>query len=93
MNNLWVWLLQQILPRRYWYRNLYLRSNHWRKIRAAKIQQAKRRCLNCGHIIPHNQLVDVHHKYYYSNRVSILWHEKLNDLQVLCRACHNKEHS
>ncbi len=93
MNNLWVWLLQHILDRYYWYDNYYPRSNHWRKLRERKIKQVKRRCEYCGRLIAHNQVFHVHHKLYYRNGKSILWHEKLNDLQVLHEDCHKKIHN
>jgi 5-methylcytosine-specific restriction endonuclease McrA len=36
--------------------------------------------------------MDVHHLRYYRNGKSILWHEQLSDLEVLCRSCHTQEH-
>jgi 5-methylcytosine-specific restriction endonuclease McrA len=83
MNNWIVWLLQFIIPRRYWYRKLYLRSRHWR----GKTQQAKQHhgyyCAKCGA----TEYLHTHHLTY-----KRIWRENMNDLQVLCRTCHNKEH-
>jgi 5-methylcytosine-specific restriction endonuclease McrA len=83
MNNWIVWLLQFVLPRRFWYRRFYLRSRHWQgKSRAAKKYHGHR----CGICLATRQL-DTHHLTY-----KRIWHENMNDLQVLCRACHKKEH-
>lgn len=91
MNNLIVWLLRLILPRRFWYRNFYLRSRHWRMVRRAKLEAVKYKCEKCkvkkyngNGFIP----LDVHHLTYRR-----IFHETLNDLQVLCRTCHKLEHS
>jgi len=93
MNTFLVWLLRLVLPRRFWYRRIYLWSTHWRELREKKIKQVKRRCEHCGRLIAYNQVIHVHHKLYYRNGKSILWREKLNDLQVLHEACHKLEHS
>jgi len=85
MNNLLVWLWQFILPRRYWYRRLYLRSNHWQTVKRMYKKQA---CENCGKVYS----LDLHHKTYYENGRSVLWHEKKKHLKTLCRECHDKEH-
>lgn len=95
MNNWLVWLLSFILPRRMWYRNYYMRSKHWRMMSKLKKEFMQYRCERCKRIY-YNQdwftSLDVHHLRYYRNGKSILWHEELYDLQVLCRTCHNKEH-
>ena len=96
MNNILVYLLQFVLPRRYWYRRFYLRSEHWRKLRADIIAD-RDRCEKCGSRgdIPYYpnytttaRILDVHHLTYIR-----MWHEKPEDLRVLCRKCHNKEHA
>lgn len=87
MNNILVWLLQFILPRRYWYRKFYLRSRHWREIRFIKFGAVGYACEVCR-IKPYNGTHDVHHLTY-----ARIWHERLNDLKVLCRKCHKLEHS
>ena len=104
MNNWLVWLLSFILPRRMWYRNYYLRSKHWRGaepegIKWKKMIEKKWTCELCGvsaetktGTLKSNVILDVHHLRYYRNGKSILWHERPEDLQVLCRTCHNKEH-
>ena len=85
MNNIIVRLLRLVLPRRYWYRRFYLRSKHWRHMRGSALIRAGFRCERCG---ASDDLVtlDVHHKKYN------LFHERLSELEVLCRACHMQEH-
>lgn len=86
MNNLVVWLLQQILPRRYWYRNYYLRSNHWSAMRR---DYKFTMCQRCGS----SQNLQLHHKTYYNRKgQSILWHERERHFETLCRDCHRKTH-
>ena len=86
MNNLWVWLLQHILPRRFWYRRLYMRSAHWQ---AVKAEHKRDKCENCG---DENGL-QIHHLTYYDRRGrSVLWREQARHLRTLCRRCHKAEH-
>ena len=91
MNNLIVWLLRLILPRRFWYRNFYLRSRHWRMVRRAKLEAVKYKCEKCHnkpYFVDEFTPLDVHHLTYRR-----IFHETLNDLQVLCRTWHKLEHS
>lgn len=86
MNNFLVFLLQFILPRRVWYRKLYLRSRHWREIRYVKLGSVGYHCEKCR---THSERgFDVHHLTY-----AHIWHERLNELQVLCRSCHKEQHA
>jgi len=86
VNNALVRLLQYFLPRRFWYRRFYLRSKHWREIRFIKLSSVGYRCEKC---MTHSERgYDVHHLTYAN-----IWHEKLSDLQVLCRHCHKLEHA
>lgn len=81
MNNVIVWLLQWILPRRLWYRRLYLRSKHWREFRQRIGQARGWRCFECS-----RRGTDVHHLVYH------LWHETARDVRLLCREHHRLEH-
>jgi hypothetical protein len=67
--------------RRY-YRNVYLNSEHWKNLRAEKLQISPK-CEKCGSYLS----LDVHHKSY-----GQLYDVLIQDLETLCRACHNKEH-
>lgn len=65
-----------------WY-GAYLRSRHWRRLRAAKLAEVGERCESCGI----RGIVQIHHVTYERLR-----REELSDLQVLCRDCHNDAH-
>ena len=67
-----------------WYRNVYLLSPHWRETRQRKIDSVGSKCERCKKKF---KSLDVHHKDY-----SRLGHERMSDLEVLCRDCHNLEH-
>jgi 5-methylcytosine-specific restriction endonuclease McrA len=67
---------------KYFYRNVYLHSDHWKNLRKEKLVQISI-CEKCKTI--HN--LDVHHINYKG-----LYDVKLSDLQVLCRKCHEEEH-
>lgn len=74
--------------RRWWYANLYLRTPHWKRVRRRALQAADHRCITCRST---NRL-QVHHLAYYRGGKSILWHERMSDLAVLCEACHARTH-
>lgn len=76
-------LLQFVLPRRVFYRNFYLRSDHWARTAAEARTRAGHRCQRCRTA----GRLDVHHVVY-----DHLWREYPVDLMVLCRTCHNKIH-
>jgi 5-methylcytosine-specific restriction endonuclease McrA len=89
MNTLLAKLLQYVLPRKYWYRKVYLRSNHWREIRRQKLREVGYKCANHDMVVDR---LDVHHLHYYDGFGSILFREKMDNLQVLCRTCHKEAH-
>lgn len=66
------------------YREVYLRSEHWRETRAAALERAEHRCQVCNT----TKQLDVHHRTY-----ERLGHEGAGDLTVLCRACHDLFHA
>lgn len=65
------------------YREEYLQSDHWKAIRVEALERAEYRCQVCNN--PHG--LDVHHRTY--ERVG---KERLADLTVLCRKCHDLFH-
>lgn len=68
-----------------WYRDIYLFSYHWQQdVRLPALQCAEYRCQSCG---ARNTVLDVHHKTY-----ERLGFESAEDLEVLCRDCHEAEH-
>ena len=64
--------------------NRYMRSDIWHAIRDAKLACASHKCERCGK----RARLDVHHLTY--DRFG--GDERMTDLQVLCRPCHNKAH-
>lgn len=67
----------------------YLNSDYWIKRRK---EFKSRNCGRCFICEKKSVSVSVHHKYYYHNGVSILNHEKDEDLLLLCQDCHEKIH-
>ncbi len=62
----------------------YLESDHWRCLRKAKLEFAGYQCNRCRSMID----LHVHHVYYRRS-----WYQcQLCDLEVLCKACHERVH-
>lgn len=75
---------RRVSGRRRWYRETYLRTWHWRRMRTQALRIHGRRCAQCGS----RTSLDVHHV-----RYGNLWREDpAVDLQILCRDCHDGEH-
>ena len=66
------------------YRKDYYKSKAWKEVRELKFEEVGRECEKCG--VTEN--LHIHHEEY-----KTLGREKLSDLQVLCRKCHNIEHT
>ena len=64
--------------------NRYMRSDAWAAIRDVKLSIAAYECEKCGS----RETLHVHHLTY--DRFG--GDERMTDLQVLCRPCHNKAH-
>ena len=64
----------------------YLKGSHWRKIRGKKLETAGQTCEECG-ANSFDVILDIHHLTY--ERIG---RERLSDLKVLCRDCHEKAH-
>ena len=64
----------------YW--NQYLKSDHWKTLRTAKLFQTPA-CEKCGN----NSRLDIHHINYKN-----LYDVELSDLMTLCRKCHVEIH-
>ena len=62
---------------------IYLQSDHWKKLRQLKINHVGYKCQDCGN----QKDIQVHHLKYRK-----IYNVKLNDLLVLCRTCHVKRH-
>jgi hypothetical protein len=68
--------------KREYYREIYLKSDHWKQLKAKKLL-ANPLCERCGS----NKFLDVHHLDY-KNLYDVL----LTDLETLCRHCHHEDH-
>lgn len=66
------------------YREVYLKSEHWQNLRLQKLVEADCLCLRCG---KQSQSNDVHHLCYKN-----LYDVTTLDLVVLCRDCHDFVH-
>jgi hypothetical protein len=65
------------------YRDVYLNSEHWKGLRKEKLSDSPV-CERCGSSI----YLEIHHKSYKG-----LYDVSVNDLETLCRICHEKEHA
>lgn len=66
-----------------WYREVYLKSEHWKALRAKALDYHGKICFKCKSKGP----LDVHHLRYRK-----IYDVLVTDLQVLCRSCHEMEH-
>jgi len=66
---------------------IYLQSNKWKVLRKTVIDRDKRRCTNCGT----NCDLQVHHIHY--NGIYDNFDFSLDQLQTLCKRCHDKLHN
>lgn len=60
----------------------YLKTAHWRNFRAAALNHYGTQCQICSS----TERINVHHKKYN------LWHEKIEDVTILCEKCHMALH-
>lgn len=65
----------------------YLKTLHWKQIRAKVLQRANGRCEICGYLPWKDGVLQVHHKTYEN-----LGNEQLDDLVCVCPWCHMKIH-
>lgn len=71
------------IDRKKWYKDVYLKSPHWQKLRKIVLENADYKCQVCGESKP----LDIHH-----NTYGNLGHEKISDLIALCKHCHKLYH-
>jgi hypothetical protein len=77
-------ILEPVTARKTWYRKFYTHSIHWKTFTARMRKLAGFSCSRCGKM---SQFLDCHHV-----RYDHLWHETKEDIVVLCRQCHKKQH-
>ena len=71
------------MSRKRWYRRVYLKSDHWKTLKKALFFKRGKHCERCDSCLK----IDVHHKEY-----RFIYDVTLDDLEILCRKCHQKEH-
>lgn len=62
----------------------YLKTDHWKDLRAEAVHRDGEKCCRCGS----RRRIQVHHKCYRGRYEDSL----LEDLETVCRECHRKEH-
>jgi hypothetical protein len=73
---------QKLHDRSQWYRNIYLSSPHWQRLRKERLAVSPV-CEDCGS----KESLQVHHVIYRK-----LWDCTVSDLRTICRACHDRRH-
>ena len=72
------------LRRRYWYRNVYLKSDAWRRKRYVVLKRDNWKCVHCG-----DKATQVHHLKYSKYN---LGKEPIHWLESVCKPCHDRLH-
>ncbi len=70
--------------RRDYYRNIYLKSDEWKRKRFVVLKRDQWRCVYCG-----ETATEVHHKRYARNNIG---KEPISWLVSVCRSCHESKH-
>ena len=84
------WLIKQLTfdwkrrRRRNYYRNVYLKSDAWKRKRFVVLKRDNWKCVYCG-----NQATQVHHKRYAKKNIG---KEPIKWLDSICKPCHDKRH-
>jgi len=70
-------------------------SRTWRKFRELVITRSEGMCSKCHKVFPDTSQLEVHHKKYLKNddynKPELAYN--LDNVEVICHECHNKEHS
>jgi hypothetical protein len=75
---------QPYTSRRDYYRNVYLKSEAWRRKRFVVLRRDKWRCVYCG-----AKATQVHHTRYAKYNIG---KEPIEWLVSVCKSCHDKQH-
>lgn len=75
---------ESLLTQKEWYRTIYLLSDHWKHLRSSALKTKGECCEDCKK----TKRLDVHHLNYRN-----IFDVALDDLQILCRRCHEKRHN
>lgn len=71
--------------RRDYYRDVYLKSDAWKRKRFVVLKRDNWRCVFCG-----NKATQVHHKRYAKYNIG---KEPIEWLVSVCKPCHDKQHT
>lgn len=71
--------------RREYYRNVYLRSDEWKRKRYVVLRRDNWRCVYCG-----EPVTEVHHKRYAKWNIG---KEPIAWLVSVCKSCHDTQHN
>ena len=84
------WLIERLIfnwkrrRRRNYYRNVYLKSDGWKRKRYIVLKRDNWRCVYCG-----KKATQVHHKKYAKKNIG---KEPIKWLVSICKPCHDKQH-
>ncbi len=70
--------------RRNYYRNIYLKSDAWKRKRYVVLKRDNWKCVYCG-----NRATQVHHKRYAKKNIG---REPIKWLVSICKTCHDNRH-
>lgn len=76
--------LRSVLSRKSYYREVYLKSDAWKRKRYVVLKRDNWRCLYCG-----DRATQVHHKRYAKVNIG---KEPIDWLESVCNTCHNELH-
>jgi hypothetical protein len=79
------YLSRVLLSRRDYYRNVYLKSEAWKRKRYVVLKRDNWRCVYCG-----GKATEVHHTRYARKNIG---KEPIEWLVSICRACHHSKHN
>ncbi|HRN79055.1 MAG TPA: hypothetical protein PKY29_01840 [Ferruginibacter sp.] len=76
--------LRAVLPRKTYYRDVYLKSDAWKRKRYVVLRRDNWQCVYCG-----NRATQVHHKRYAKVNIG---KEPIEWLESVCNTCHDELH-
>jgi 5-methylcytosine-specific restriction endonuclease McrA len=79
----YVWNQRRIRRQQY-YRNVYLKSDDWRRKRYVVLKRDNWKCVHCG-----NRATQVHHTRYAKYNIG---KEPIKWLESVCKSCHDSFH-
>jgi hypothetical protein len=75
--------------RKWWYRNIYLNTPHWKRVRLMALKRDRYQCTICYAKGTHKNPLQVHHKTYQFIHFE---DRHLHTVQTVCRRCHKRLH-